>query len=136
MSIDIVRISDVMCDAGKSCGVESVCLYGGTSKGPQISSLKSGIVTVMKLKVDLECHKCYKKVKKVLAKFPQYKEEGIVSLENLKTFTFRELQQATDSFSSKNILGAGGAQQDDAYRNKEKNMSRKRKRKHIDHRDN
>ena len=25
----------------------------------------------MKLKVDLECHKCYKKVKKVLAKFPQ-----------------------------------------------------------------
>ncbi|RYR29682.1 hypothetical protein Ahy_B01g054133 [Arachis hypogaea] len=77
-SQDHLKISDVMCDAGKSCGVESVCLYGGTSKGPQISSLKSGI------------------------------EEGIVSLGNLKTFTFRELQQAIDSFSSKNILGAGG----------------------------
>lgn len=25
----------------------------------------------MKLKVDLECHKCYKKVKKVLSKFPR-----------------------------------------------------------------
>ncbi|XP_016201197.1 DEAD-box ATP-dependent RNA helicase 5 [Arachis ipaensis] len=41
------QISDVMCDAGKSCGVESVCLYGGTSKGPQISSLKSGIDIVI-----------------------------------------------------------------------------------------
>lgn len=34
-----------MCDAGRSCGVQSICLYGGTSKGPQISSLKSGIVS-------------------------------------------------------------------------------------------
>jgi len=34
-----------LCDAGKSCGVESVCLYGGTSKQPQISALKSGIVS-------------------------------------------------------------------------------------------
>ncbi|OIV92966.1 hypothetical protein TanjilG_20628 [Lupinus angustifolius] len=37
------QISDVMCDAGRACGVESICLYGGTSKGPQISSLKSGV---------------------------------------------------------------------------------------------
>ncbi|KAJ1431111.1 RNA helicase, DEAD-box type, Q motif [Sesbania bispinosa] len=41
------QISDVMCDAGQSCGVESICLYGGTSKGPQISSLKSGIDIVI-----------------------------------------------------------------------------------------
>lgn len=27
---------------------------------------------------------------------------------NLKKFTFRELQNATDAFSSKNLLGAGG----------------------------
>ncbi|KAL1346549.1 hypothetical protein AAHE18_08G196200 [Arachis hypogaea] len=76
-----------MCDAGKSCGVESVCLYGGTSKGPQISSLKSGIVTVMKLKVDLECHKCYKKVKKVLAKFPQIRDEKFDEKQNVVTIT-------------------------------------------------
>ncbi|XP_027360387.1 DEAD-box ATP-dependent RNA helicase 5 [Abrus precatorius] len=41
------QISDVMCDAGSSCGVESICLYGGTSKGPQISSLKSGVDIVI-----------------------------------------------------------------------------------------
>ncbi|XP_004512453.1 DEAD-box ATP-dependent RNA helicase 5 [Cicer arietinum] len=41
------QISDVLCDAGKSCGVESICLYGGTSKGPQISALKSGVDIVI-----------------------------------------------------------------------------------------
>lgn len=41
------QISDVLCDAGKSCGVKSVCLFGGTSKGPQISSLKSGVDIVI-----------------------------------------------------------------------------------------
>ncbi|KAA8535406.1 hypothetical protein F0562_030409 [Nyssa sinensis] len=35
-------------------------------------------------------------------------EESIMSLGNLRNFTFRELQVATDNFSSKNILGAGG----------------------------
>lgn len=41
------QISDVLCEAGKHCGVKSVCLYGGTSKGPQISSLKSGVDIVI-----------------------------------------------------------------------------------------
>ncbi|XP_044462861.1 probable LRR receptor-like serine/threonine-protein kinase At2g23950 [Mangifera indica] len=35
-------------------------------------------------------------------------EEGLIGLGNLRSFTFRELQLATDNFSSKNILGAGG----------------------------
>ncbi|CAL5358366.1 unnamed protein product [Camellia sinensis] len=35
-------------------------------------------------------------------------EEGLMNLGNLRNFTFRELQVATDNFSSKNILGAGG----------------------------
>lgn len=39
-----LQISDVLFDAGKPSGVKLVCIYGGTSKGPQISSLKSGVV--------------------------------------------------------------------------------------------
>lgn len=35
-------------------------------------------------------------------------EEGLISLGNLRSFTFRELQLATDNFSSKSILGTGG----------------------------
>lgn len=35
-------------------------------------------------------------------------EEELISLGNLRNFTFRELQIATDNFCSKNILGAGG----------------------------
>lgn len=35
-------------------------------------------------------------------------EEDLVKLGNLRGFTFRELQNATDNFSSKNILGSGG----------------------------
>ncbi|KAG8382083.1 hypothetical protein BUALT_Bualt05G0039600 [Buddleja alternifolia] len=41
------QISDVLYDAGKPSGVKSVCIYGGTSKGPQISSLKSGVDIVI-----------------------------------------------------------------------------------------
>ncbi|KAK8578985.1 hypothetical protein V6N13_142225 [Hibiscus sabdariffa] len=41
------QIFNVLCNAGQACGVESVCLYGGTSKGPQISSLKSGVDIVI-----------------------------------------------------------------------------------------
>nr|GMC53045.1 DEAD-box ATP-dependent RNA helicase 5 [Ipomoea batatas] len=41
------QISDVLCDAGKPTGTQSVCLYGGTSKGPQISALKSGVDIVI-----------------------------------------------------------------------------------------
>lgn len=41
------QISDVLFDAGKPSGVQSVCIYGGTSKGPQISSLKAGVDIVI-----------------------------------------------------------------------------------------
>ncbi|CAI0394204.1 unnamed protein product [Linum tenue] len=40
--------------------------------------------------------------------FSDRQEEGLISLGNLRSFTFRELQLATDNFSSKNILGCGG----------------------------
>ena len=35
------QIYDVLHDAGKSCGVRSVCVHGGTSKQPQITALQS-----------------------------------------------------------------------------------------------
>lgn len=35
-------------------------------------------------------------------------EAGQIKLGNLRTFTFKELHNATDGFSSKNILGSGG----------------------------
>ncbi|GAB2263669.1 hypothetical protein Droror1_Dr00025803 [Drosera rotundifolia] len=41
------QISDVLTDAGKPCGVKVLCVYGGTSKGPQISALKAGVDIVI-----------------------------------------------------------------------------------------
>ncbi|KAL5196681.1 hypothetical protein ABZP36_000193 [Zizania latifolia] len=41
------QIADVLCEAGAPCGINSVCLYGGTSKGPQIAALKSGVDIVI-----------------------------------------------------------------------------------------
>ncbi|THU55355.1 hypothetical protein C4D60_Mb11t05690 [Musa balbisiana] len=41
------QIEDVLSDAATLPGIKSVCLYGGTSKGPQISSLKSGVDIVI-----------------------------------------------------------------------------------------
>ncbi|XP_071692543.1 DEAD-box ATP-dependent RNA helicase 5-like [Rutidosis leptorrhynchoides] len=41
------QIFDVISEAGKPSGVRSVCVYGGTSKGPQISALKSGVDIVV-----------------------------------------------------------------------------------------
>ncbi|KAK9096566.1 hypothetical protein Sjap_022063 [Stephania japonica] len=35
------KIADVLCEAGKSFGVKSICLFGGSSKGPHIQGLKS-----------------------------------------------------------------------------------------------
>ncbi|CAH8282978.1 unnamed protein product [Eruca vesicaria subsp. sativa] len=40
--------------------------------------------------------------------FEAQQEEGLLALGNLKSFSFRELHVATDGFSSKHILGAGG----------------------------
>ncbi|XVF13717.1 hypothetical protein REPUB_Repub08aG0231600 [Reevesia pubescens] len=41
------QIFNVLCNAGKSCDVRSVCLFGGTDKRPQISSLKAGVDIVI-----------------------------------------------------------------------------------------
>ncbi|XVF47848.1 hypothetical protein PTKIN_Ptkin03bG0143500 [Pterospermum kingtungense] len=49
-----------------------------------------------------------KRKKLIILNINDKQEEGLISLGNLRNFTFRELQLATDNFSSKNILGAGG----------------------------
>lgn len=41
------QISSVLENAGRPCGVTSTCLYGGVSKGSQISCLKSGVDIVI-----------------------------------------------------------------------------------------
>ncbi|XVF34335.1 hypothetical protein REPUB_Repub18cG0050900 [Reevesia pubescens] len=46
--------------------------------------------------------------KLIILNISDKQEEGLISLGNLRNFTFRELQLATDNFSSKYILGAGG----------------------------
>ncbi|XP_050207074.1 DEAD-box ATP-dependent RNA helicase 5 [Mercurialis annua] len=57
------QIFVVLQDAGQPCGVKSVCLYGGTSKGPQISTLKSGVDIVIatpgRLKDLIEMNVCH-----------------------------------------------------------------------------
>ncbi|KAL1204929.1 DEAD-box ATP-dependent RNA helicase 5 [Cardamine amara subsp. amara] len=42
-----VQISDVLSEAGEPCGLKSICVYGGTSKRPQITALRSGVDIVI-----------------------------------------------------------------------------------------
>jgi ATP-dependent RNA helicase DBP3 len=42
-----VQISDVLREAGEPCGLKSICVYGGSSKGPQISAIRSGVDIVI-----------------------------------------------------------------------------------------
>ncbi|CAN8290431.1 unnamed protein product [Cochlearia groenlandica] len=42
-----VQISDVLSEAGEPCGLKSICVYGGSSKGPQITALRSGVDIVI-----------------------------------------------------------------------------------------
>lgn len=40
----IRQISDVLSEAGEPCGLKSICVYGGSSKRPQINAIRSGVV--------------------------------------------------------------------------------------------
>ncbi|KFK44954.1 hypothetical protein AALP_AA1G325100 [Arabis alpina] len=42
-----VQISDVLSEAGEPCGLKSICVYGGSSKRPQINALRSGVDIVI-----------------------------------------------------------------------------------------
>lgn len=50
----------------------------------------------------------YDQRKKGMLNINDMQEEDLISVGNLRNFTFKELHIATNSFSSKNILGAGG----------------------------
>ncbi|KAF5469403.1 hypothetical protein F2P56_013482 [Juglans regia] len=58
------------------------------------------------LALGLWCRKRQKK--QTILHINDNQEEGLMRLGNLRKFNFKELQSATDNFSSKNILGAGG----------------------------
>ncbi|KAL0453893.1 UNVERIFIED_CONTAM: putative LRR receptor-like serine/threonine-protein kinase [Sesamum latifolium] len=45
--------------------------------------------------------------KQSILNITDFQEEDLIRLGNLRSFTFKELQHATDNFISKNILGAG-----------------------------
>ncbi|CAL9217040.1 unnamed protein product [Arabidopsis halleri] len=42
-----VQISDVLSEAGEPCGLKSICVYGGSSKRPQINAIRSGVDIVI-----------------------------------------------------------------------------------------
>ncbi|XP_062088108.1 protein PYRICULARIA ORYZAE RESISTANCE 21-like isoform X2 [Humulus lupulus] len=62
-------------------------------------------VTIMVLKVDLKCHRCYKKIKKVLCKFPQIKDQ--VYDEKKNTVTIKVVCCSPEKIKQKIICKAG-----------------------------
>ncbi|OWM65861.1 probable LRR receptor-like serine/threonine-protein kinase At2g23950 [Punica granatum] len=63
--------------------------------------------TLMLLVIGFLLHRKKKKTH-LIPNINEKQEEGLINLGNLRAFTFKELQSATDNFSSKHILGAGG----------------------------
>ncbi|KAL4386547.1 hypothetical protein GQ457_09G000850 [Hibiscus cannabinus] len=64
-------------------------------------------VTIMVLKVDLQCFKCYKKVKKVLCKFPQIRDQ--VYDEKANTVTITVICCSPEKIRDKICSKGGGA---------------------------
>ncbi|THG19457.1 hypothetical protein TEA_026340 [Camellia sinensis var. sinensis] len=67
-----------------------------------------GFATLSLIAVGFLYWRRIKNKKQTILDISEVQEEGLMNLGNLRNFTFRELQVATDNFSSKNILGAGG----------------------------
>ncbi|KAG8501206.1 hypothetical protein CXB51_003330 [Gossypium anomalum] len=86
----------------------------GSSNGEQKSNklaialgISLSFATLVLLSFALLWHR-NKRKRLTILNITDKQEEGLISLGNLRNFTFRELQLATDNFSSKNILGTGG----------------------------
>lgn len=41
------QIAEVLLDAGKHCSIDTLCIYGGVPKPPQISALRKGVQIVV-----------------------------------------------------------------------------------------
>ncbi|KAB2060312.1 hypothetical protein ES319_A10G008500v1 [Gossypium barbadense] len=64
-------------------------------------------VTIMVLKVDLQCRKCYKKVKKVLCKFPQIRDQ--IYDEKTNTVTIKVVCCSPEKIRDKLCYKGGGS---------------------------
>ncbi|XP_057787804.1 probable LRR receptor-like serine/threonine-protein kinase At2g23950 isoform X2 [Salvia miltiorrhiza] len=65
-------------------------------------------VSILVLVLGFLFHIRNKKRKQSVLNITDVQEEDLIRLGNLKNFTIKELRRATNNFSSKNILGAGG----------------------------
>ncbi|KAH6818542.1 Leucine-rich repeat protein kinase family protein [Perilla frutescens var. frutescens] len=66
------------------------------------------LVSILVLALGFLFQRTNKKRKQSVLNITDVQEEDLIRLGNLKSFTIKELRRATNSFSSKNILGAGG----------------------------
>ncbi|XP_055960321.1 probable LRR receptor-like serine/threonine-protein kinase At2g23950 isoform X2 [Mercurialis annua] len=106
-------------------GVSNEGCFGSASTGPLFFSLhpSSGKHKTKKLAIALGVSLSFvfllllslallwlrkKQKSQMILNISDKQDEKLLGLGNLRNFTFRQLQLATDSFSSKNILGAGG----------------------------
>ncbi|XP_021275949.1 probable LRR receptor-like serine/threonine-protein kinase At2g23950 [Herrania umbratica] len=104
--------SPELCSGSANAVPLSVSL--GSSNGEQKSKklaialgISLSFASLILLTLALLWHRTKRK-KLTILNITDKQEEGLISLGNLRNFTFRELQLATDNFSSKNILGTGG----------------------------
>ncbi|KAK4791530.1 hypothetical protein SAY86_031943 [Trapa natans] len=105
-------------DSSKGCSSSSIPIplsfqLNSSSDNPKSKKLTIALgvslsfATLVLLAVPFFMHKKMKKTHNIL-NINEKQEEGLTNLGNLRVFTFKELQSATDNFMAKNILGTGG----------------------------
>ncbi|KAK6156669.1 hypothetical protein DH2020_010917 [Rehmannia glutinosa] len=65
-------------------------------------------VSILVVALSFLLHTRNKQRKQSILNITDVQEEDLIKLGNLRSFTLKELQHATENFSSKNILGSGG----------------------------
>ncbi|KAK9060657.1 hypothetical protein SSX86_021363 [Deinandra increscens subsp. villosa] len=83
----------------------------GKSKSKRVAialGISLGCLAIILVSLGVILWKRGRKQKQSILDINDIPEEGLMNLGNLRSFTFKELQYATDNFNSKNILGAGG----------------------------